>query len=74
MRNIAYGRGRCLSAAIRTATGNAAVGDVARKTRDAGGPEAADQHVIEAHARDVRERVGSRVERADEAGVAEVQK
>ncbi|EDT41296.1 hypothetical protein BamMEX5DRAFT_2899 [Burkholderia ambifaria MEX-5] len=48
------------------------VGDVAWKPRDAGGPEAADQHVVEAHAGDVRERVGPCIERADEAGVAEV--
>lgn len=48
------------------------VGDVAREARDAGGPEAADQHVVEAHAGDVLERVGPCIERADEAGVAEV--
>ena len=45
---------------------------VAREPRAARSPEGADQHVVETHCRDVLEQRGPCVERADEAGVAEV--
>ncbi|VWB60700.1 hypothetical protein BLA6863_02822 [Burkholderia lata] len=50
----------------------AEIGHVARKAGDARGPERADQHVIEAHAGDLGERLRPGVERPDEAGVAEL--
>ena len=49
------------------------IGHVARKAGDARGPERADEHMIEAHAGDMRERLRPCVERSDEAGVAEVE-
>ncbi|MDR9065748.1 hypothetical protein FEP47_05018 [Burkholderia multivorans] len=47
--------------------------DVARKAGGARRPERADEHMIEAHPRDMREGRRPCVERPDEAGVAEVE-